>query len=74
MEPRRYSGNSHWYHETRASYRAEQAPRFIPKRRGLTIVLLGLQQQGDAPPRCFIIFVSRYRRDRRSACCCCLTA
>lgn len=49
MEPRRYSGNSHWYHETQASYRAEQAPPLYPEAaEAEDRFLLGLQQQGDA--------------------------
>ncbi|MDU5190812.1 MAG: oxidoreductase [Mixta calida] len=49
MEPRRYSGNSHWYHETQASYRAEQAPPLYPEAaRADDRFLLGPQQQGDA--------------------------
>ena len=45
MEPRRYSGNSHWYHETQASARAEQTPPLYPEAAEIEDrFLLGLQQ------------------------------
>lgn len=45
MEPRRYSGNSHWYHETQASARAEQTPPLYPEAAEVEDrFLLGLQQ------------------------------
>ncbi|GLR09246.1 oxidoreductase [Mixta theicola] len=45
MEPRRYSGNSHWYHETQASARAEQTPPLYPEAADIEDrFLLGLQQ------------------------------
>ncbi|QHM71113.1 CMD domain-containing protein [Mixta intestinalis] len=48
MEPRRYAGNSHWYHETQASYRAGQAPPLYPEAADVEDrFLLGLQQNGD---------------------------
>ena len=47
MEPRRYSGNSHWYHETQASARAEQTPPLYPEAAQIDDrFLLGLQQDG----------------------------
>lgn len=45
MEPRRYSGNSHWYHETQASVRAEPTPPLYPEAADIDDrFLLGLQQ------------------------------
>ena len=45
MEPRRYSGNSHWYHETQASACAEQTPPLYPEAAEIDDrFLLGLQQ------------------------------
>jgi uncharacterized protein YciW len=46
MEPRRYSGNSHWYHETQSSARAGQTPPLYPEAADVKDrFLLGLQQQ-----------------------------
>ncbi|MGD8105951.1 CMD domain-containing protein [Pantoea sp. FN0302] len=48
MEPRRYSGNSHWYHETQASARAEQTPPLYPEAADIEDrFLLGLQQHAS---------------------------
>ncbi|MDR7342565.1 uncharacterized protein YciW [Pantoea alhagi] len=45
MEPRRYSGNSHWYHETQASARAQSTPPLYPEAAEIDDrFLLGLQQ------------------------------
>ena len=45
MEPHRYSDNSYWYHETQASYQAEQAPPRCPEAtESKDRFLLGLQQ------------------------------
>ncbi|QHM75402.1 hypothetical protein C7M52_01356 [Mixta theicola] len=48
MEPRRYAGNSHWYHETQASSRVEQAPPLYPEAAEVEDrFLLGLQQNAS---------------------------